>query len=169
MLDCLENHCRSGGYFCAEDITEFGNYVQSDLNISKSTLMLSNAGMDIQDIRRKNLRRIIDERFEGVDGRFADYIKRPRPNISQLLAGAPGRPFGERLARYIENTVGLTEGYLDNVGESLNLTEEAAKVALDYMQLRPESQAKIRYYITVALEMEAMEAKPRFSTQRNTQ
>lgn len=62
-------------------------------------------------IRRERLREVIDRDFDGKAGRLADAIKRPRPNISQVLSGS--RPFGEALARDIERILELPRGYLD--------------------------------------------------------
>jgi hypothetical protein len=53
-----------------------------------------------EDARRKRLREIVNRRFGGFHGQLADTIKRPRPNISQVLSGK--RPFDEALARDIE-------------------------------------------------------------------
>lgn len=63
------------------------------------------------EIRRENLRLVIDRDFDGKAGRLADAVKRPRPNISQVLSGA--RPFGEAIARDIERILMLPRGYLD--------------------------------------------------------
>ena len=66
-------------------------------------------------IRRERLQEVVDSLFDGYSGRLADAIKRPRPNISQVLSGK--RPFGEALARDIEQILELPRGYLDREAE----------------------------------------------------
>lgn len=65
--------------------------------------------------RRTNLLRLIDERFEGKKGRFADAIGRERPLIYRLFSNTAGskRNIGEELARDMEHKLGLTPGWLD--------------------------------------------------------
>lgn len=65
--------------------------------------------------RRTNLLRLINERFEGKKGRFADAIGRERPLIYRLFSNTAGskRNIGEELARDIEHKLGLTPGWLD--------------------------------------------------------
>ena len=75
-----------------------------------------NSDMDIQDIRRKNLRRILDTQFGGVMSRLADAVGRQPSYISRMLAdeGKAGRKgFGEDLARIFEESLGLSRGALD--------------------------------------------------------
>lgn len=75
-----------------------------------------NSVMDIQDIRRKNLRRILDTQFGGVMSRLADAVGRQPSYISRMLAdeGKAGRKgFGEDLARIFEESLGLSRGALD--------------------------------------------------------
>lgn len=70
--------------------------------------------MDINEIRRARLRAAIDDKFDGVSGRMADAIGRPRPNVSGLLSGT--RAIGEKLARDIELRLALPRGWLDQAG-----------------------------------------------------
>lgn len=75
-----------------------------------------NLDMDIQDLRRKNLRHILDTRFGGVMSRLADAVGRQPSYISRMLAeeGKAGRKgFGEDLARKFEESLGLSRGALD--------------------------------------------------------
>lgn len=67
------------------------------------------------DIRRTNLLKLIDERFEGNRGRFADTVGRKRPLIYRLFSDVEGsrRDIGEELARDIEHKLGLKPGWLD--------------------------------------------------------
>lgn len=57
------------------------------------------------------MRSLIADKFNGIDGRFADAIGRPRPNVSGLLSGS--RPIGEKIARDIESRLNLPPGWLD--------------------------------------------------------
>lgn len=68
-----------------------------------------------EETRRKRLREIVDRDFGGFHGQLADKIKRPRPNISQVLSGK--RPFGESLARDIVRILDLPRNYLDRETE----------------------------------------------------
>lgn len=71
--------------------------------------------MKPHDIRRANLLKLIDERFEGNKGRFADTVGRKRPLIYRLFSDAEAsrRDIGEELARDIEHKLGLKPGWLD--------------------------------------------------------
>lgn len=73
------------------------------------------AGMKPHEIRLKNLQRLIDEKFDGNKGRFADAIGRKRPQVYRLFSGstASRRDVGEELARDIERLLGLQRGFLD--------------------------------------------------------
>lgn len=72
-------------------------------------------GMKPHDLRRTNLLRLIEERFDGNKGRFADAIGRKRPQVYRLFSDAPAsrRDIGEELAREIEKQLGLPKGALD--------------------------------------------------------
>lgn len=66
---------------------------------------------DIQDIRRANLRTIIDQR--GSPTAVAKTLKISGPSwLSQLVHGS--RPFTEKTARKFEPLLGLKVGYLDH-------------------------------------------------------
>lgn len=68
-------------------ITMIGNSVQPHLNISGLVpVRVQSKAMDIQEIRRGDLRAIIDRMFDGVAGRLADAARKPRPNIGQILS-----------------------------------------------------------------------------------
>lgn len=61
--------------------------------------------------RRKKLRLLIDNHFNGNASSFAARAGLTRASISQLLSD--GQPFGELRARGIEEKVGLPIGYFD--------------------------------------------------------
>ena len=55
---------------------------------------------DIKEIRKRNLRKIIDEQFAGSVNAFAKHIKRPPGFFYDAFADK--RPLGERVMRSIE-------------------------------------------------------------------
>lgn len=79
--------------------------------------------------RRTNLQRLIDEEYEGVVQRLAKQVGIQHSQLWRVLkedqvAGQP-RYVGEKLARKIEEKVGLHEGWLDQ-----NRTEQEFSSAL---------------------------------------
>ena len=71
----------------------------------------------IGEIRRTNLRRLIDEKYEGVVQRLAKDCGIQHSQLWRVLkeeqvVGQP-RYVGERLARRIEEAVGLHNGWMD--------------------------------------------------------
>lgn len=78
--------------------------------------------MNIKDIRRQNVQRLIRDRFNGNQAAFARAIERPAPNVSRMLKAPPNDPddtsdkrgIGEDLARDVERRLGLAHGFLDN-------------------------------------------------------
>jgi hypothetical protein len=90
------------------EATPFGN-----LPIGKSIEECSS--MELQDIRRKNLRALIDQKFDGTIARLAELIDRQAGYVSRLLSDNPDhrRNLGEKLARQIEHATGIQSGWLD--------------------------------------------------------
>lgn len=79
--------------------------------------------------RRTNLQRLIDEEYEGVVQRLAKQVGIQHSQLWRVLkedqvAGQP-RYVGEKLARKIEEKVGLHEGWLDQ-----NRTEQKVSSAI---------------------------------------
>lgn len=70
-------------------------------------------GMNIHEIRRNNLAKLIEEQFGGKQSRLADKIDRQRGYVSRLLKGT--KNIGEDFARHVEESVGLPRGTLDYV------------------------------------------------------
>lgn len=73
-------------------------------------------GMNVRERRRENLKRLIDERYEGKTGRLADALGKKRPTIYRLFAesdGAGARDIGEDLAREIERVHRLPMHWMD--------------------------------------------------------
>lgn len=67
--------------------------------------------MDIKEIRRKNLRRLIDEKFERKQANLATAIDVQPDYISRCLSGKKG--IGEDLARKLEAISGKEKYWLD--------------------------------------------------------
>ena len=66
--------------------------------------------------RRENLRRLIDEEYDGVVQRLAAQVEMPHSQVWRVLRekkGENAREMGERLARRIEAACGKSEGWLD--------------------------------------------------------
>ncbi|WP_155419329.1 hypothetical protein [Chromobacterium subtsugae] len=65
-------------------------------------------------IRRERLQQLINERFNGNKGKFADFMGKARPQIYRLFSeGEHRRDIGEDMAREIEEKVGLAKFQLD--------------------------------------------------------
>ena len=83
----------------------------------------------IAEIRRSNLQYIIDSRFNGVVNRLATACGVHNTQIARVVAsGKSQRNMGDKMARLIEKTVCLTEGWMDQqhaAGDALS-----AKIAL---------------------------------------
>lgn len=70
--------------------------------------------MEIYEQRKVNLRRLIDERYEGVIKKLCGDVGVSHNTIWRLVADSKhGRNIGEDLARRIENASGVPAGYLD--------------------------------------------------------
>lgn len=70
----------------------------------------------IPDVRRRNLIRLIERDFRGNRSEIARAYdpENPKPQyFSDLLRQSSGKSFGEKVARKIEERVGLRSGQLD--------------------------------------------------------
>lgn len=67
--------------------------------------------MEIQDIRRKRLAQLIEEKFDGSQAKFVEHTGENQGEVSALLRN---KSFGERKARKIEAKCGLETYWLDN-------------------------------------------------------
>lgn len=77
--------------------------------------------MDIQETRREKLRQFIEEQFAGNVSRFAASVGKAQSQLADMLSGR--KSFGERIARALEQSLGLSSGYLD-VASSNDTTSE---------------------------------------------
>ncbi len=70
--------------------------------------------MNIQDIRRQNLRAVIEAEFGGVPARLARALGCQPTSISRLTSSAASkRNMGEKMARDIERVSGRPDGWMD--------------------------------------------------------
>lgn len=99
---------------------------------------------DIQAIRRRALRHLIDTHFRSANA-FATALKRSQPMIHALLSGKSGKDkksFGEKVARDIEDEVralgyDIPRHYLDTDPDSANRVAEPVSF---YRQILPEER-----------------------------
>jgi SOS-response transcriptional repressor LexA len=69
--------------------------------------------MAIRDIRRANLRWLIDHQYGGVEARLAREVGLHPSQISRIVAPGAKGVLGETLARRIESRTGKPEGWMD--------------------------------------------------------
>jgi len=71
--------------------------------------------MNIYDIRRENLRLLVDVNFLGSQTKLANKVGVGPNLISRLLSGNPAQAqrMGHKLARRIEAALGVTENWMD--------------------------------------------------------
>lgn len=90
--------------------------------------------------RKQNLRRLIDERYEGVVQRLATDLEVPHNSLWRLLSNkdsANARSMGEKMARKIERACGLHVGWMDQA-ITTQTSEESAALAERILSL-PEA------------------------------
>jgi phage repressor protein C with HTH and peptisase S24 domain len=84
------------------------------------------SGMDTNSIRRNNLRTLA-ERYE-TQAEFAALCGTAPSVISLIISPNPKRNLGHRLARKIEDAVGLPAGWMDTAHPRANFVEPNAKI-----------------------------------------
>ena len=80
--------------------------------------------MQIQDIRRHNLRQLIADRYGDSQARFIDETGENQGEISGLLRT---KSFGEKKARNLEKKVGLPVGWLDTQRQAADSEQPVEK------------------------------------------
>jgi SOS-response transcriptional repressor LexA len=70
--------------------------------------------MDIQDVRRRRLAQLIEEKYDGVQAKFVSETGQNQGEISALLKN---KSFGEKKARKIEQACDLPDKWLDTPPE----------------------------------------------------
>lgn len=103
--------------------------------------------MDIREVRRRNLKALMDREFAGVRGaqsRLAEKLDKPQNFISRCLADpgkAGAKTIGEDFAREIEIAFGLDRYALDSEGmaapSGIN-SKESNVVAADFSRRRAD-------------------------------
>lgn len=79
--------------------------------------------------RRDNLRRLIEDEYEGVVQRLAEQVGMPHSQVFRVLRESEGvnrRAIGEKLARRIEDACGKEAGWLDQSATDQVSAESAA-------------------------------------------
>ena len=85
---------------------------------------------DIQDVRRRNLRRLVQD-YEGMNSLARQLGLTKGAYISQLLSDKPQRAISEKVARNWEKKLGLTQGWLDgNPENKAAITRQTLDAAL---------------------------------------
>lgn len=100
--------------------------------------------MQIHDIRRTNLRLLIDKRFDGVQRYLANAMGRSEAQITQWLNG--GRNISETSARRMEHVAGEQPGWLDVSRSGTELL--AGQVFAMTPALRPSLRAALEVLCT---------------------
>jgi hypothetical protein len=90
----------------------------SNALISQPAIWLLNSGVDIKEIRLKNLRLLIAE--VGTAAELSRRAKTDPAYLSQILSTKIKRGLGDELARRLERATGKPHGYMDH----LNIAEE---------------------------------------------
>ncbi|WP_421868141.1 S24 family peptidase [Marinobacter adhaerens] len=90
-----------------------GNYFVNPQDIYQRVTVKYSCGMDIHEVRRENLARLIKDLFDGKQRRLADAIDRQPDYVSRILSGK--KNVGEVFARHIEAALGLDRGSMDNL------------------------------------------------------
>ncbi|MCH9691699.1 MAG: hypothetical protein K0U59_06500 [Gammaproteobacteria bacterium] len=85
--------------------------------------------MDINDIRRTNLRRIASKYKSRAA--FARVLDRSEQQLYYLIGPSADKPIGDRVARHVENRLDLSRGTLDLLQE----TAKTPAVASDGVNL----------------------------------
>lgn len=90
-----------------------GNYFVNPQDIYQRVSVKYSGGMDIHEVRRENLARLIRARFDGKQRRLADAIDRQPDYISRVLNRS--KNVGEAFARHVEKSLNLKPGTLDTL------------------------------------------------------
>lgn len=90
-----------------------GNYFVNPQDIYQGVSVKYSCGMDIHEVRRENLAKLIKVRFDGKQRRLADAIDRQPDYISRVLNRS--KNVGEAFARHVEKSLGLKPGVLDHL------------------------------------------------------
>ena len=103
-----------------------------------------NKRMDISEIRRKNLKLIIEQHFAGVASELARLLDRQPSEISRVFSKNPQhrRNIGSRFAREIELALGKEVGWMDRQQTTVGGPKDSGNVAPG-TQPGPETRRRI--------------------------
>lgn len=89
------------------------------LGNSQAVITVAQYGMETKDIRIIRLRKLIDDKYDGYDGQFADAHNMKRPQVSRWVTDNEEARQGisEASARKIEKKEGLPDGWLDRLSD----------------------------------------------------
>lgn len=73
--------------------------------------------MNVKEVRKIKLQRLIDHRFGGVAARLAAALEMKPPQLNRWLTGGQG--ISEESARSMERKLSLAGGWMDRLPESL--------------------------------------------------
>lgn len=85
--------------------------------------------MSTSETRRAVLRELIRSRFDGVARQLAIAAGKPEGQINDMLSTPPRKSFGEKVARQLEQKLGLQSGYFDQPSNSVSAGKVAPFVA----------------------------------------
>lgn len=97
--------------FMGTTITPFGEPFNTTQGIHHAVKTGCNIEMDIKELRQRRLAALIKDRFGDNAAAFARAIDRSSSQVNDMLSGR--KSFGEKVARYIENKLNLTDGWFD--------------------------------------------------------
>ena len=106
----------------------------------------------IQEVRRKNLQALIDERFQGNRAAFCRAAGKNPNLINLILTKNPDhqRSIGEKLCRDIEEKMSLPSGWMDQKAPtttdhtvSISIASGEAKTAKEWLVLEPETVRRL--------------------------
>ncbi|MEL6115129.1 S24 family peptidase [Photobacterium sp. SP02] len=91
----------------------------------------------IEDLRLENARTLLKNFNTLAD--FADAIERSPTQMSRVIGKNPTKVIGSRIARHIEQRLGLEEGWLDSEHDSIPTTHGVAEVSPIYSVAQVQS------------------------------
>lgn len=97
--------------FMEQNVTPFGEFINTTQGIHRQVKIRRNQRMDINELRKKNLASLIRDRFADNVSAFARAVDRSPSQINDTIAGR--KSFGEKVARYFESKIGLSDRWLD--------------------------------------------------------
>lgn len=112
--------------------------------------------------RRRNLRRLIDDEFGGVDAHFAQKYDYTRSRVAQFLSPTynNGKGIGDRAARLLEKKLSLEPLSLDKDGDKIPTAEWPFEVSYsEFLKLSKNDVKEIDALIKAKLFNIKKEAK----------